>query len=100
MRAPEPFVYRIDRIPDVPPVLAFLQAKGRLSDEEAYGNLNTGAGFAFYLAPGDAARAGEISRRAGIEAFAAGEVEKRGGEKRVIIRPKGIGFGGESLKIR
>jgi phosphoribosylformylglycinamidine cyclo-ligase len=100
MRAPEPFVYRIERIPEVPPVLEFLRTEGRLSDEEAYGNLNMGAGFALFLAAGEAARACELSRRAGIEAFDAGEVEKRGGEKRVIIRPKGIEFGGESLKIR
>jgi phosphoribosylformylglycinamidine cyclo-ligase len=100
MRATEPFVYVIDRIPTPPPVFPFMMEHGPISIEEAYGNLNMGAGFALYLAPADVERAAAISRGHGIEPLVAGTVEKRGEEKRVVIRPLGIEYGGESLGVR
>ena len=51
-------------MPEVPPVLLFLQERAPLSEEEAYGNLNMGAGFALYLSPGDVDRACTIIRDA------------------------------------
>jgi phosphoribosylformylglycinamidine cyclo-ligase len=100
MRATEPFVYVIDQIPEPPPVFPFMQAHGPISDAEAYGNLNMGAGFALYLAPEDVERARAIAAEHGIGTLVAGSVEKRGDDKRVIIRPKGLEFAGETLGVR
>lgn len=100
MRATEPFVYVIERIPEPPAVFTFMQEYGPVSDEEAYGNLNMGAGFALYLAPEDVEKASAIARSHGIEPLAAGTVEKRGTDKRVVILPKGIEYGGETLGVR
>ncbi len=80
MRSPEPFVYAIDRVPDPPPVLEFIRERARLSDAEAYGNLNMGAGFALFLAPGDVDAAVAVAGRHGIRALPAGTVEKRGAD--------------------
>ncbi|MBI3948491.1 MAG: phosphoribosylformylglycinamidine cyclo-ligase [Armatimonadetes bacterium] len=100
MRAAEPFVYVMDRIPDPQPVFAFVQEHGPVTDAEAYGNLNMGAGFALYLDPADVPPAAAIAEGHGIAALAAGTVEKRGDEQRVIIRPKGLEFAGETLGVR
>lgn len=100
MRAPEPFVYVIDRIPDPPPVFPFMQEHGRLSDSEAYGNLNMGAGFALFLAPDDVERACAIAHAHGIGTLRAGSVERHGDDKRVVIRPKNLEFAGETLGVR
>ncbi|MDH7571437.1 MAG: phosphoribosylformylglycinamidine cyclo-ligase, partial [Armatimonadota bacterium] len=100
MRAAEPFVYIIDRVPEPQPVFRFMQRHGPVSVEEAYGNLNMGAGFALYLAPGDVDRARAVAGKHGVTALAAGYVEKRGRDKRVVIRPLGIEYGGESLGVR
>jgi phosphoribosylformylglycinamidine cyclo-ligase len=100
MRASEPFVYVIDRIPEPPPIFPFMQEHGPITDEEAYGNLNMGAGFALYLAPEHVEQAQAIAESHGIGTLVAGTVEKRGDDKRVVIRPKGIEYAGETLGVR
>ncbi len=100
MRATEPFVYIIERIPEPPAIFDFLRVNGPISDVEAYGNLNMGAGFALYLDPGDVDTALSISQSHGIAAMAAGHVEKRGDDKRVVIKPTGIEFEGATLGVR
>ena len=57
-----------------------------------------GAGFALYLAAGDAARAVDIARSLGVEAMIAGQVED--GPKRVLIDPLNVTFGGDELQLR
>ncbi len=98
MRAERNLTYVIDRVPDVPPVLAFLADAAGLSDEEAYGTFNMGAGFAFYIAPEQAQAIVDIAHRQGVPALIAGRVE--GGPRRVIVRPKGIEYPEVSLRIR
>jgi phosphoribosylformylglycinamidine cyclo-ligase len=98
MRHPASLTYRLHTVPDVPPVLRFVQQHAQLDDREAYGTFNMGAGFALYVAADDAARAVEVSRSFGIEAWVAGTVEA--GAKQVVIEPLGVRFGADELQLR
>ncbi len=98
LRHPAPFTYRIDSVPPVPPVLRFIRQHAALDDREAYGTLNMGAGFALFVADGDAARAVEVARGCGIDAWIAGRVER--GAKRLVVQPLGIEFTGDELALR
>jgi len=90
--------YRIDAIPAVPPVLRFIQQHAKQDDHEAYGTFNMGAGFALFVAAGDAERTLQVARSQGVEAIVAGRVEA--GPKRLVIAPLGVSFEGEELKLR
>ncbi len=98
MRAAQPLSYIVERLPPVPPIFDLLSAAAGLSREEAYGTFNMGAGFACFVAAADAARALNVARGAAWDLFAAGRVEP--GEKRVVLRPLGITFAGDSLALR
>lgn len=98
LRHPKPLTYRVSALPAVPPVLKFIQEHARQDDAEAYGTLNMGAGFALFVAQPDAERTVELARSVGVEALVAGTVEA--GEKRLLIEPLGVSFGGDALKLR
>jgi len=98
LRHPAMLTYRIDRVPAVPPVLSFIQQHAKQDDREAYGTLNMGAGFALFVAAGDAQRTVEVARSAGVDAIVAGRVEA--GPKRLIIEPLRIEFGDDALQLR
>jgi phosphoribosylformylglycinamidine cyclo-ligase len=98
MRHPGSFVYRIHTLPPVPPVLSYIQKHAGIDDREAYGNLNMGAGFALYVAAGDAPKVVDVARACGIPAWNAGTVEA--GPKQVVIEPLGLTFGGDDLHVR
>lgn len=98
LRHPATHTYRIVRVPEVTPVLKFIQHHARQDDAEAYGTLNMGAGFALFVAAADAERTVEVAKAQGIEAIVAGRVEA--GPKRLLIEPLGIEFGDDALKLR
>ncbi len=98
LRHPKALTYRITALPDVPPVLAFMQKECQLDDAEAYGTLNMGAGFALYVAAGDAERTVRVAQGLGIQALVAGRVEE--GPKQVVIEPLGVTYGADELQLR
>jgi phosphoribosylformylglycinamidine cyclo-ligase len=98
MRHPGPFTYRITSLPPVPPVLRFIQQHAAIDDREAYGNLNMGAGFALFVAPGDAAHVIESAARCGVAAWQVGTVEA--GARQVMIEPLQLSFAAEELHVR
>jgi phosphoribosylformylglycinamidine cyclo-ligase len=100
MRATEPFVYVIERIPEPQPVFRFMQKHGPISDEEAYGNLNMGAGFALFVPETDMGKVARIADACGQEAMHGGYIERQGLQKKVVIKPKGIEFSSSSLAVR
>lgn len=100
MRAVEPFVYVIERIPEPQPVFRFIQQHGRIELTEMYGNYNMGAGFALYVSQDDADKVVEISKACGIDAWVAGPILKRGDEKKVVIEPLGLEYDGSTLAVR
>ena len=65
-------------------VFEWLQAHGRVSDQEMYRVFNCGIGMTVHVAPGDADRAIEVLREAGQEAHVIGGVQA--GDRGVVIR--------------
>jgi phosphoribosylformylglycinamidine cyclo-ligase len=98
LRHPAAHTYRIERIPPVPAVLAFIQHHAALDDRAAYGTLNMGAGFALFVAAADADRTVQVARAQGIDAWVSGHVET--GPKRLLIEPLGLEFGSDELQLR
>lgn len=98
LRHPKRLAYRIHTVPPVPAVLRFIQQQAQQDDAEAYGTLNMGAGFALFVAAADAERTAAVAQACGVPAWVAGAVEA--GEKRLVIEPLGVAFGGDALQLR
>jgi phosphoribosylformylglycinamidine cyclo-ligase len=98
LRHPAQHTYRIHAVPEVTPVLRFIQEQARQDDREAYSTLNMGAGFALFVKAADAQRTVEVARAAGVPAIVAGSVEA--GPKQLLIEPLGIRFGDDDLQLR
>jgi phosphoribosylformylglycinamidine cyclo-ligase len=98
MRANRDLTYRMTTLPEVPEVLAFLAARAGMTEEDAYGTFNMGAGFAAVVAAGDGARTVEVARAAGHDAVLAGTVEA--GPRRVLLEPLGVVYESTSLELR
>ncbi len=99
MRARETFAYVIDRIPAPQPVFSFMQEYGPVDDQEAYANLNMGAGFALYVREGDVKKVLAIAHSLGMLALRAGTIESSR-VKKVVIRPLGLEYLGSTLGVR
>ena len=97
MRPDKPLRYRIERLPEVPPVLSYLVAEEGMDAQAAYSTFNMGAGFALYCSSGAGAQAVEIAQRLGHDALLAGRVEE--GPREVLLEPVGVRFGGERLEL-
>lgn len=100
MRAVEPFMYIINNPGEPQALFPFIQEHGPVSDEEAYGNFNMGAGFALYVPPEQVHKVIELAACHDIKSWQGGHVEKRDNEKKVIISPKGLEYAAESLAVR
>lgn len=98
MRSSLSLSYVIERLPDVPPVLRALTSSTGMSVSEAYGTYNMGAGFAFYVGQDSVERALAAAEGASLPLYRGGHVEP--GPKRVVVRPLGLEYRGESLAIR
>ena len=98
LRHPVQLTYRVNALPKVPPVLKFMQQHAKQDDREAYSTLNMGAGFALFVAAGDAQKTVDVARACGIDAVLAGQVEA--GPKQLLIEPLSIRFGDDDLQLR
>jgi phosphoribosylformylglycinamidine cyclo-ligase len=98
LRHPATLGYRIHTVPPVPPVLRFIADHAGHDAREAYSTLNMGAGFALFVAAGDADRTVEVARAQGVEAWVAGTVEA--GPKQLSIDPIGVRFSDDDLQLR
>ncbi len=99
MRLAKPFTYVIDEIPKPQPVFDFMQQHGPITDEEAYGNLNMGAGFALYVPAPDVPTVLNCARALGMVGRRAGHIEVSE-TKRVVITPKKLEYLGSTLQVR
>ena len=97
MRPPRPFTYRIERLPEVPEVLAWMVAAARLDDAAAYSTFNMGAGLALYCAAGEGERTVALAAELGLEAMVAGAVAD--GERQVLLEPLGVTYSSEQLEL-
>jgi phosphoribosylformylglycinamidine cyclo-ligase len=98
MRHKKELTYKMTQLPELPEVLQFIKEKAELSNEEAYGNLNMGAGFAIFVPQDQVQKIIEIASGNNIKAYHAGNVEE--GKKQVIIEPLNITFAAETLQVR
>ena len=98
LRHPATFSYRITRLPEVPPVLRFIQQQASLDDRQAYSTFNMGAGFALFLAADQAARTVQIAHELGFGALLAGAVHE--GPKQLTIEPLSLRFAADDLQLR
>jgi phosphoribosylformylglycinamidine cyclo-ligase len=99
MRAPQPFAYIVDELPDAPPIFSFIQHHGGLDDREAFGNFNMGAGFALYVPRRDVKAVLDVASAFPFRALEAGHIE-RTTDKKVHIRPRNLEFSAETLAVR
>jgi phosphoribosylformylglycinamidine cyclo-ligase len=98
LRHPASHTYRIERVPEVTPVLRFIQQHAHQDDREAYSTLNMGAGFALFVKADDAQKTVDVARAQGIAALVAGRIEA--GLKKLVIEPLAIEFGDDALQLR
>ncbi len=98
MRHAHALVYRFHTVPPVPPVLAFIQDKAGMSDSDAYGTFNMGAGFALFVDAKDADKTVAVAKQAGIDAWNAGSIEA--GAKSVVIDPIDVTFTDADMHLR
>jgi len=98
LRHPAAHTYRIHSVPEVTPVLKFIQQHAHQDDKEAYSTLNMGAGFALFVRAEDAQRTVDVARAQGVPAIVAGQIEV--GPKRLVIEPLNIEFGDDALQLR
>ncbi len=97
MRRPVALTYRIERLPEVPPVLSFLAAQAGLDARAAYSTFNMGSGYAVYCSAGAGEKAVRIAQRLGLSALVAGRVQE--GPRQVILEPVGVRYAGEELEL-
>jgi phosphoribosylformylglycinamidine cyclo-ligase len=97
MRAPADFAYVVEELPPVPPVLAFLADEAGMSDRDAYGTFNMGAGWAVYVDPSDAESVVDAAAAVGMRAHVAGHLEE--GERAVELVEKGITYRSDELEL-
>jgi phosphoribosylformylglycinamidine cyclo-ligase len=97
MRAPADLVYVVDDLPPVPPVLAFLAEQAGMSDRDAYGTFNMGAGWAVYVEPDQADAVVAAASACGMTARVAGRIEE--GERAVELTGLGISYSGAELEL-
>jgi phosphoribosylformylglycinamidine cyclo-ligase len=99
LRHPKTLAYRITQLPPVPRVLAFIAEQAGHEAREAYSTFNMGAGFALFVAAGDAERCVEVARAQGVPGWVAGRVEASA-SKQLLIEPLGLRFGDDALQLR
>jgi phosphoribosylformylglycinamidine cyclo-ligase len=97
MRPARELTYRIEELPEVPEVLAFLAEAAGMEPRSAYSTLNMGAGFAVYCAPGAGAEVVGLAGELGLRAHLAGLVEA--GPRRVILGPIDVTYESGDLDL-
>lgn len=97
MRPRRDLGYRITRIPEVPPVLAWMAERASMDAHAAYCTFNMGAGFAVYCAAGSGGRVVDLAASCGHTAFVAGAVED--GPRRVVVEPLELTYAGDEMDL-
>jgi phosphoribosylformylglycinamidine cyclo-ligase len=95
MRPRRDLSYTINRLPPVPPVLAYLVQATGMNAASAYSTLNMGAGFAVYCAPGAGGEVVRLAAECSLSAELAGIVGE--GPRRVVLEELGVVFEGSEL---
>jgi phosphoribosylformylglycinamidine cyclo-ligase len=97
MRPPKPLTYRVERLPAVPEVLAFLAERAGLDAHAAYSTFNMGSGYALYCPAGGGEQIVTVAAELGLAALVAGRVEQ--GPRQVVLEPVGVRFEDAELEL-
>ncbi len=97
MRPPKALTYRIERLPDVPEVLAFLVEQAGLDAHAAYSTFNMGSGYALYCPAGGGEQLVALAAELGMPALLAGRVAQ--GPRQVLLEPLGVRFEDAELEL-
>lgn len=97
MRAPGDFVYVVDELPPVPTVLSYLADQAGMTDRDAYGTFNMGAGWAVFVEASQADGVVEAATAVGMSARRAGHIEQ--GDRAVELAGLGISYSGSELEL-
>jgi phosphoribosylformylglycinamidine cyclo-ligase len=97
MRPPAQLRYRVERLPAVPEVLAFLVAEAGLDAHAAYSTFNMGSGYALYCRAGDGEATVRTAASLGFEALVAGRVEE--GPRSVVLEPVDVLYESDELEL-
>ena len=98
MRSKRELTYIIDKIFEPQELFKVIQSVANLTDKDMYATFNMGQDYAIFISQKDVSKTLRIIRKNKFKAIDAGVVEK--GEKRVIIKPKNIVYGSETLDLR
>jgi phosphoribosylformylglycinamidine cyclo-ligase len=97
MRPTKSLTYRVERLPAVPEVLAFMVSQAGLDEHAAYSTFNMGAGYALYCAAGSGEAIVAEARKLRLQALLAGRVEE--GPRAVVLEPAGVRFESSELEL-
>jgi phosphoribosylformylglycinamidine cyclo-ligase len=100
MRAREPFVYFIEKLPKPQPIFDFIQQHGKVKTRDMYADCNMGAGYALIVPASSVGKVIQAGKEKGLEPLDAGYVEKDGNRREVHILPVNVYFGPADLKVR
>jgi len=98
MRGRGEFSYVIEKIFEPQKVFNFIQENAHLNDFEMYQTYNMGMDYAIFVPEKDAKATLRIIKKNKFNGLDAGYIEK--GEKQVIIKPKNLIYGGNTLDLR
>lgn len=100
MRAPQPFTYVIEKMPQELPIFEFIREQSGKSEYDLYAKYNMTIGYALYVARNQADYSVDVICKVGFNAFVAGHIEK--GQKKVVIDPKckNIVYEAKTLALR
>jgi phosphoribosylformylglycinamidine cyclo-ligase len=98
MRAKLPFTYYLENLPKPQPIFKKIQDKTGMNNAQMYGDYNMGVGFALFVPEKSVKKTLEIAKKMGIKSIDAGYIKR--GTRKVIIKPLGIEFNGNTLLIR
>ncbi len=91
--------YRIDFLPEPPPIFELIQKTGDISDEEMFRVFNMGIGFCIVVGEEDAEGVLKVSREEGIETHILGRVFEDMERKIEILPKKLLGVKGDFFKV-
>lgn len=101
MRAPQPFWYEINRIPEPQAEFKLIAQVTGKAPAEMYASYNMGIGFVLFISRFDTYEVQRIAQQYGIESLPLGTVEEsQDGKRSVRIAPLGINYEEESLNLR
>jgi phosphoribosylformylglycinamidine cyclo-ligase len=97
MRPQRELTYTINKLPDVPEVLALLVAHTQMTPATAYSTFNMGCGFAVYCARGRGEQVVGVAAELGLAAHVAGAVHA--GPRRVVLSQLDVVYEGAELNL-